>query len=331
MRQKNTFILATLIALCAVGLLSSFLFNWPVSTESASGNIGKASRFSRKIVTEPIDNMEELLRTDEDYKSSIVLAYSVMYTRAVQFGTLVDMSNQAAGGIPEFEGILQEMNDNVPVFTNVANALMEAGEDLNAVLSDVPCPEVAQSTMNAALSYTTLQKQNGLADRFIDTTDEYVRKTEAPEDLMLVRDLWVDYQQMTAALEGDKKAARALDKKGTLLTAEQALKASEFFRDAEVLNAENNGTSVYKDILNRLVVDNVNLSEIISRGPKLDPFRPRINPYGPRIESYGPRINPYGPRINPYGSKIMEMTPVQASQYLNIVIRQTAEGNVVRP
>ena len=148
---------------------------------------------------------------------------------------------------------------------------------------------------------------------------------------MLVRDLWVDYQQMTAALEGDKKAARALDKKGTLLTAEQALKASEFFRDAEVLNAENNGTSVYKDILNRLVVDNVNLSEIISRGPKLDPFRPRINPYGPRIESYGPRINPYGPRINPYGSKIMEMTPVQASQYLNIVIRQTAEGNVVRP
>ena len=331
MRQKNTFILATLIALCAVGLLSSFLFNWPVSTESASGNIGKASRFSRKIVTEPIDNMEELLRTDEDYKSSIVLAYSVMYTRAVQFGTLVDMSNQAAGGIPEFEGILQEMNDNVPVFTNVANALMEAGEDLNAVLSDVPCPEVAQSTMNAALSYTTLQKQNGLADRFIDTTDEYVRKTEAPEDLMLVRDLWVDYQQMTAALEGDKKAARALDKKGTLLTAEQALKASEFFRDAEVLNAENNGTSVYKDILNRLVVDNVNLSEIISRGPKFDPLRPIINPYGPRINPYGPRIESYGPRIESYGPSIMEMTPVQACQYLNIVIRQTAEGNVVRP
>ena len=62
MKQNNTFILATLIALCAVGLLSSFLFNWPVSSESASGSIGKASRFSRKVVTEPIDNMEELLR-----------------------------------------------------------------------------------------------------------------------------------------------------------------------------------------------------------------------------------------------------------------------------
>ncbi len=317
MKKKNTIILASLIALCAIGLLSSFLFSWPVSTESASGNIGKVSRFSRKVVTEPIDNMEELLRTDEDYKSSIVLAYSVMYSRAVQFGTLVDMSNQAAGGIPEFEGILQEMNDNVPVFANVANALVEAGDDLETVLSDKPCPEVAQSTMNAALSYTTLQKQNGLADRFIETTDKYVKLTEAPEELMLVRDLWVDYQQMTAALEGDKKAARALDKKGTLLTTEQALKASEIFRDAGVLNAENNGTSVYKDILNQLVVSEVNVQEIIN-GRKINP-------------SYGPRINPYGARLDLYGAKIMEMSPAQVYPYLNIIIRQAADGNAVLP
>lgn len=316
MKKKKTIILASLIALCAIGLLSSFLFSWPVSTESASGNIGKVSRFSRKVVTEPIDNMEELLRTDEDYKSSIVLAYSVMYSRAVQFGTLVDMSNQAAGGIPEFEGILQEMNDNVPVFANVANALVDAGKDLNTVLSDMPCPEVSQSTMNAALSYTTLQKQNGLADRFIETTDKYVKLTEAPEELMLVRDLWVDYQQMTAALEGDKKAARALDKKGTLLTTEQALKASEIFSDAGVLNAENNGTSVYKDILNQLVVSEVNVQEIIN---------------GRKINPYGPRINPYGARLDLYGAKIMEMSPAQVYPYLNIIIRQAADGNAVLP
>lgn len=316
MKKKNTIILASLIALCAIGLLSSFLFSWPVSTESAHGNVGKVSRFSRKVVTEPIDNMEELLRTDEDYKSSIVLAYSVMYTRAVQFGTLVDMSNQAAEGIPEFEGILQEMNDMAPVFTNVANALVDAGKDLNTVLSDMPCPEVSQSTMNAALSYTTLQKQNGLADRFIETTDKYVKLTEAPEELMLVRDLWVDYQQMTAALEGDKKAARALDKKGTLLTTEQALKASEIFRDAEVLNAENNGTSVYKDILNQLVVSEVNVQEIIN---------------GRKINPYGPRINPYGARLDLYGAKIMEMSPAQVYPYLNIIIRQAADGNAVLP
>lgn len=316
MKKKNTIILASLIALCAIGLLSSFLFSWPVSTESAHGNVGKVSRFSRKVVTEPIDNMEELLRTDEDYKSSIVLAYSVMYSRAVQFGTLVDMSNQAAGGIPEFEGILQEMNDNVPVFANVANALVDAGKDLNTVLSDMPCPEVSQSTMNAALSYTTLQKQNGLADRFIETTDKYVKLTEAPEELMLVRDLWVDYQQMTAALEGDKKAVRALDKKGTLLTTEQALKASEVFRDAEVLNAENNGTSVYKDILNQLVVSEVNVQEIIN---------------GRKINPYGPRINPYGARLDLYGAKIMEMSPAQVYPYLNIIIRQAADGNAVLP
>ncbi|MBP5336214.1 MAG: hypothetical protein J6Y63_01720, partial [Bacteroidales bacterium] len=116
-----------------------------------------------------------------------------------------------------------------------------------------------------------------------------------------------------------------------LRTTEQALKASEIFRDAEVLSAENNGTSVYKDILNQLVVGNVDLSEIISRGPKLDPFRPKLDPFRPKLDPYGPRIESYGPKVDSYGAKIMEMNPVQACQYLNIVICQTAEGNVVRP
>ena len=332
MKKKSILILATVVAVCALGLLASYLFIWPVNSDSTSGNIGKSSRFSRKTATERIDNMEELLRTDEDYKSSIVLAYSVMYTRAVQFGTLVDMSNQAAEGIPEFEDVLRDMNEMAPVFTNVANALVEAGNNLNTVLSGESCPDVTQSTINASLSYTTLQKQNGLANRFIETTDKYVKMTEAPEELMLVRDLWRDYQRETAALEGDTKAAKALEKKGTLLTSEQALKAVESFNQvnqlviangqiidlvpkeifdpfrhteitADILNATGQtpdllGASIdpaakayyegrvfyFNDGVGKLIQSYVNLSEIISQGPKLDPFRPKINPYGPKID-----------------------------------------------
>ena len=75
----------------------------------------------------------------------------------------------------------------------------------------------------------------------------------------------------------------------------------------------------------------MDLSEIISRGPKLDPFRPKLDPFRPKLDPYGPRIESYGPKVDSYGAKIMEMNPVQACQYLNIVICQTAEGNVVRP
>jgi hypothetical protein len=226
--------------------------------------------------------MEELLRADEDYKNSIILAYTVMHTRAIQFGNLVDMSNKAAGDIPEFEDVLKEMNEQAPIFTNVANALVEAGNNLNTVLSGNSCPDVTQSTINASLSYATLQKQNYLANRFIDTTDKYIKKAEASEELMLVRDLWLDYQQMTAALDGDKKAAKALDKKGVLLTPEQALNAVKNFDtinqigviNGEVLSSQLLRPEVVHEVFrNNIEIDQDVLAQmVLGKNPIIQPY-----------------------------------------------------------
>lgn len=281
MKKKSIIILATVVAVCAIGLLASYLFSWPINSDSTSGNIGKSSRFSRKTATERIDNMEELLRADEDYKNSIVLAYSVMHTRAIQFANLVDMSNQVAGDIPEFEGVLKEMNEQAPIFTNVANALVEAGNNINTVLSGNSCPDVTQSTINASLSYTTLQKQNYLANRFIDTTDKYVKKAEASEELMLVRDLWLDYQQMTAALDGDKKAAKALDKKDVLLTPEQALNAVKNFdtiNQIGVINGEVLSQYLRPDVVHEVFRNNIEIDQdvlaqmVLGKNPIIQPY-----------------------------------------------------------
>lgn len=229
MKKKTLLILLSVILVCALGLVLSLIIRWPVSSDSTDGNVGKSSRFSRKTATERIDNMEELLQADENYKNSIVLAYSVMQTRAMQFAALVDMSNQVAGDIPEFEGVLKDMNEAAPMVRNVVESLSAAGTDLNTVLKGESCPDVTQSTINASLAYTTLQKQNELANRFIETTDKYIKKADASDELLLVRDQWVDYQQMTAALEGDTKAAKELKKKGTLLPSEKVASALSYF------------------------------------------------------------------------------------------------------
>ena len=94
---------------------------------------------------------------------------------------------------------------------------------------------MAQSTINASLAYTTLQKQNNLATRFIETTDKYLETAQGDDKLKLVRDQWLEYQQMTAALEGDKASAEALAKKGNLLSGEQALAAVGKYGLAEQL------------------------------------------------------------------------------------------------
>jgi hypothetical protein len=171
--------------------------------------------------------MEELLQTDSAFKDDIVTAQVVMQTRAVQFGTLLDMSNEVVGNIPAFAEVLKEMNANSEMVDNVVSSLAESAEKLNAALGGEECPDLAQSTINASLAYMTLQKQNNLATRFIDTTDKYLETAQGDDRLKFVRDQWLEYQQMTAALDGDKALAEVLAKKGNLLSGEKALAAVE--------------------------------------------------------------------------------------------------------
>ena len=228
-KNKTTIILGSVIALCVVGLISSLFFDWPVDTNNASGDIGKADRFSREMEGEKLTNMEELLKTDSDFKDGIVMAQVIMQTRAVQFGTLVDMSNDVAGDIPAFAEVLKEMNATREMVDNVANSLTESAGKLDAALSGEECSDLEQTTINASLAYTTLQKQNKLANSFIETTDKYLEKAQGDDHLKFVRDQWVDYQKMTAALDGDKAAAEALAKKGNLLSGEKTLAAMADF------------------------------------------------------------------------------------------------------
>ena len=223
--KKGIIILSTVVIACAVGFIVSPLVNWSVDESNASGNIAKSSRFSRKTAAESLTNMEELLANDESFKDGVVASYVVMKLRADAFDSLVEASNEAAGDIPEFASVLKDMNASREMVKNVCASLTQAGEDLNAALSGEERPDLAQNTMNASLAYTTLQKQNKLADRFIATTDEYLKKSEADDVLKLVRDQWVDYQRQTAALDGDEKSAKELEEKGYLLSAEQSAKA----------------------------------------------------------------------------------------------------------
>ena len=228
-KKKLTIIVCSVLAVLVVGLLVNHFFDWPINLSDASGDISKASRFSREMESEKLTNMEELLKTDTTFKDGIVVAQMVMQTRAVQFGALVDMSNQVAGKIPAFAEVLKEMNATLEMVNNVANSLLESGNNLEAALSGKECSNLEQTTINASLAYTTLQKQNKLANKFIDTTDKYLKTAKGDDHLKFVRDQWVDYQKMTAALDGDKDAAEAMAKKGNLLSGEKALVAMADF------------------------------------------------------------------------------------------------------
>ena len=240
MKKKKVIILLSVATVVVIGVALSLVLDWPINTDRSSGDIGKSVRYSQKVATEKLTNMEELLRTDTAYRQDIAEAYVMMHTRALQFDALVELSNEATSGIAEFADLLKEMNAMRTTVTNTCAQLEKAGEALETAFSGKECPDLEQNVINAALAYTTLQKQNRLADRFIETTDKYLKshsnnqtiKQSKINKLKLVRDGWMDYQQMTAALEGDAKAAKRLEELGYQLTEEQTL---ALLKDNEVL------------------------------------------------------------------------------------------------
>lgn len=100
--------------------------------------------------------MEELLQTDSAFKDGIVAAQVIMQTRAVQFDSLVDMSNEVAGKIPAFAEVLKDMNATREMVENVTNSLIESGQNLDAALGGEECADLEQTTINASLAYTNV-------------------------------------------------------------------------------------------------------------------------------------------------------------------------------
>ena len=338
--KKKGIILCTLVGICAIGLISSFFIDWPVDFHSADGDIAKAAKFSREQAFKDLSNMEELLQTDSAFKGGIVAAQVVMQTRAVQFATLVDMSNEVAGNIPAFAEVLKDMNAQRELVDNVASSLAESAEKLNAALDGKECPDLAQSTINASLAYTTLQKQNNLANRFIETTDKYLETAQGDDKLKLVRDQWLEYQQMTAALDGDKTSAEALAKKGNLLSGEKALAAVANFDIAERLVVLQScelaqamklpnqiGSAIRPKVLNTEISKLCNAQqEVLARGPKIDPHNAqkevlagrKIDPHNAQKDVLaGRKIDPHNALMLSSGSKVMEAFHTALSNVAN--------------
>ena len=239
-KKRTLIILASIVVLCLAGLGVSQFTNWSVDGDNASGNIGKASRYSQATSEEGISNLQELLSSDENFKDGVIMSYLLMNTRAKEFSALVDASVDVAGGIPEFSDILGEMEAARETIENVCKNMDDMAKELDTALGGEQAKDLAQNAMNAALAYNTLQEKNELASRFIETADAYLAGHAGTDGLKLVRDQWVDYQRVTAALANDQEAALQLEEKGYSLTSEEAASAlgsfPSFFQSAAISN-----------------------------------------------------------------------------------------------
>ena len=228
-------ILYVLGAVIVVAFAVSRFIDWPIDSDNASGDIAKSSRFSRQLADAGVSNMQELVLNDEEFKNNLVTVYLVMKTRADQFNALVDMSTEVCGDIPEFESVIKEMKEVLPLINNVCASVETAGNDLNVVLGGESANDLEQNTSNASVAYSTLQKENRLADKFIEVADNYLKKEVGNDRIKFVRDQWVDYQKVTAAIDQNEQQAKELANKGYKLSENKRAAALSSFSGPEQL------------------------------------------------------------------------------------------------
>ena len=211
MKTKSIIILSSVAALCTMGLMASQHIDWAVNYSDASGDIAKSERFSLRQSVEKLTNMEELIQNDSAYKDGIVTAYVE---------------------------VLNDMNEARKTVTNVNNALTQAGEDLNAALNGEECPDLTQNIINASLAYTTLQRQNKLANHFIEITDKYLETAEGDDRLKFVRDQWVDYQTQSCNLSQELNISTRLT--SVIPPEKMNAMADEILKDVSAMQKEGN-------------------------------------------------------------------------------------------
>lgn len=121
------------------------------------------------------------------------------------------------------------------MINNVCASVKTAGNDLNSVLGGESANDLEQNTSNASVAYSTLQKENRLADKFIEVADKYLQKEGGNDRLKFVRDQWVDYQKMTAAIDQNEQQAKELANKGYKLSENKRAAALSSFSGPEQL------------------------------------------------------------------------------------------------
>ena len=121
----------------------------------------------------------------------------------------------------------------VTAYVEVLNDMNEARKTVTNVNNDL-----TQNAINASLAYTTLQRQNKLANHFIEITDKYLETAEGDDRLKFVRDQWVDYQTQSCNLSQELNISTRLT--SVIPPEKMNAMADEILKDVSAMQKEGN-------------------------------------------------------------------------------------------
>jgi len=212
---------AVIIGALAIGYFIGAFFGLPeTSSNLASGNVAKVSKYHKATVSPKISAFQEKLQNDPEALESASITMAVLSSRMEDFSLLVDKSISVAGDMSEFSEevddlrTVKELSDNAVQAGRIASASLESlvsGE--NSEIST----DYEQASNNLTVAYLMVERQVKLGKNFYISLDNYLLKnTSGNPELIEIRDLWGEYCAGSAILNGDNEEKEFWGKQGCL-------------------------------------------------------------------------------------------------------------------
>lgn len=222
--KKSTIVIISILTLVVGYVLGGIIGIPPTNLDRIPGDIGKVNKHKSDVVNENEALLEQKLRTDSTFMAQTTYTLAFISARIGEFKENAALTSEVVADYPQVQQYQQSMSDLAAVAANAEVSAASALEALTKISLGQEGGSYEEFSNNAILSYLLLEKGLTTATNFINDVDAFLKgkKIEDYQSLAFVRDIWVNYNLVTAVLNEDNALVNYWNKAGHKLTTDKS-------------------------------------------------------------------------------------------------------------
>ena len=242
--KKLNFAIYLVLAL-VIGFGTSFLIgNVNVESDQLTGDISKASVYSKQMPDPESTIIEELLRNDADYLEATKSDLSIIKERVEILSELTKKTIESCGKLPEFDDLMLPVSSLQAKAYNTSLAVDAATQGLEQILDGNSSPEYEVSSNNVYLGFDKINNQLEIGQSIVNVANDYIENNEKAGDIASLADEWMQYCIDNAVISDSEDALASWDEELTNLQNTKLAETSSVLKSAA--NVSKNAANVSK-------------------------------------------------------------------------------------
>ena len=207
--KKVNFVVCLVVAV-VLGFGASYMFKADVDEGMTSGDISKASVYSKQMPDPEATVIEEMLRNDTSFLASTQNDFSIIKERVEVLGELAERTISSCGEMPEFEDLILTIQSLQAKAYNTNLAIAEANSGLEKIVAGKSDANFEVNSNKVYIGFEKIGNQLAVGQYFVTVATEYVENNEGETADMIagLAGEWMEYCVIDAVIcDSEEKLA----------------------------------------------------------------------------------------------------------------------------